>query len=132
MNSSKKRTNEFVFTTMQRVFVRFLEEIEVNKKTFRNYLSFRKPNFRPRNNILFSILLQFCKYAGTQICTIKYLLSFTYFNTVVSFNYTVCLSKKKKIHKHFNGEQVSYLCTTIASPKILSKLFELFIAKDFD
>ena len=33
-NSSKKRTNEFVFTTMRRVFVRFLEEIEDNKKTF--------------------------------------------------------------------------------------------------
>ena len=28
VNSSKKRTNEFVFTTMRRVFVRFLEEIE--------------------------------------------------------------------------------------------------------
>ena len=27
-NSSKKRTNEFLFTTMRRVFVRFLEEIE--------------------------------------------------------------------------------------------------------
>ena len=36
MNSSKKRTNEFVFTTMRRVFVRFLEEIEDTKKTFRN------------------------------------------------------------------------------------------------
>ena len=34
VNSSKKRTNEFVFTTMRRVFVRFLEEIEDNKKTF--------------------------------------------------------------------------------------------------
>ena len=41
MNSSKKRTNEFVFTTMQRVFVRFLEEIEDTKKTFRNYLTFK-------------------------------------------------------------------------------------------
>ena len=28
VNSSKKRTNEFVFTTMRPVFVRFLEEIE--------------------------------------------------------------------------------------------------------
>ena len=36
MNSSKKWTNEFVFTTMRRAFVRFLEEIETNKKTFRN------------------------------------------------------------------------------------------------
>ena len=36
MNSSKTRTNEFVFTTMQHVFVRFLEEIEDTKKTFRN------------------------------------------------------------------------------------------------
>ena len=36
MNSSKKRTNEFVFTTMRHVFVRFLEEIEDTKKSFRN------------------------------------------------------------------------------------------------
>ena len=36
VNSSKKRTNEFVFTTVRRVFIRFLEKIEVNKKTFRN------------------------------------------------------------------------------------------------
>ena len=34
VNSSKKRTNEFVFTTMRHVFVRFLEEIEDTKKTF--------------------------------------------------------------------------------------------------
>ena len=32
--SSKKRTNEFVFTTLRRVLVRFLEEIEDTKKTF--------------------------------------------------------------------------------------------------
>ena len=42
MNSSKKRTNEFVFTTMRRVFVRFLEEIEDTKNTFRNYLTFNR------------------------------------------------------------------------------------------
>ena len=35
-DSSKKRTNEFVFTSMRRVFVRFLEEIEDTKKAFRN------------------------------------------------------------------------------------------------
>ena len=35
VNSSKKRTNEFVLTTMRRVFIRFLEEIEDTKKTFR-------------------------------------------------------------------------------------------------
>ena len=40
VNSSKKRTNEFVFTSMRRFFVRFLEEIEDTKKTFRNYLTF--------------------------------------------------------------------------------------------
>ena len=38
--SSKKRTNEFDFTTMIFVFVRFLEEIEDIKKPFRNYLTF--------------------------------------------------------------------------------------------
>ena len=36
VNSTKKRTNEFIFTTMQRIFIRFMEEIEVNKKTFQN------------------------------------------------------------------------------------------------
>ena len=41
VNSSKKRKNEFVLTTIRRVFVRFLEEIEDTKKTFRNYLTFR-------------------------------------------------------------------------------------------
>ena len=40
VNSSKKRTNEFVFTTIRRVFVRFLEEIEDTQKTFRNCLTF--------------------------------------------------------------------------------------------
>ena len=34
VNSSKKQTNEFVFTTMRRVFVHFSEEIEDPKKTF--------------------------------------------------------------------------------------------------
>ena len=36
VNFSKKQTNEFVFTTMRRVFVCFLEEIEDTKKAFRN------------------------------------------------------------------------------------------------
>ena len=41
VNSSKKWTIEFVFTTMQRVFVCFLKEIEDTKKTFRNHLTFK-------------------------------------------------------------------------------------------
>ena len=32
LNSSKKRTNEFVFTSMRHVFVRFLEESSDRKK----------------------------------------------------------------------------------------------------
>ena len=45
VNSSKKRTNEFVFTTMRRVFVRFVEEIEDTKKTFRKMLTLvNRPN----------------------------------------------------------------------------------------
>ena len=35
-DSSEKRTNEFVFTSMRLVFVRFLEEIDDLKKPFRN------------------------------------------------------------------------------------------------
>ena len=34
--SSKKQTNKFNITTMRLIFVRFLEEIEDIKKTFRN------------------------------------------------------------------------------------------------
>ena len=40
VNSSKTRTNEFVFTTIRHVFVWFLEEFEDTKKTFRNYLTY--------------------------------------------------------------------------------------------
>jgi hypothetical protein len=36
VNFSKKRMNEFIFTTMRRVVVRFSEEIEDTKKAFRN------------------------------------------------------------------------------------------------
>ena len=42
VNSSKKRTNEFVFTSMRCVFILFLEEIEDSKKAFRNYLTFNE------------------------------------------------------------------------------------------
>ena len=34
--SSKKRTNEFIFTTMGLVFANFFEEIEDTKKIFQN------------------------------------------------------------------------------------------------
>ena len=40
-DSFEKRMNEFVFTSMRRVFVRFLEESSARKKTFRDYLTFR-------------------------------------------------------------------------------------------
>ena len=60
VNSSKKRTNEFIFTTMRRVFVCFLEEIEDSKKAFRNYLTFR---IKAKNLLKISIIdLLFTKY----------------------------------------------------------------------
>ena len=34
VNSSKKRTNEFIFTTMRCVFVRFLEKMKTAKEPF--------------------------------------------------------------------------------------------------
>ena len=47
-DSSKKRTNEFSFTTMQHVFVRFLEEIEAGQD---------------RNNLFLKVLdTQWCSY----------------------------------------------------------------------
>ena len=39
-DSSRNRTNEFVFTSMRRVIVRFLEESSARKKPFRDYLTF--------------------------------------------------------------------------------------------
>ena len=45
VNSSKKLTNEFIFTSMRRIFVRFLEEIEDSKKAFKNYLTFKSDFF---------------------------------------------------------------------------------------
>ena len=53
--------NEFVFTTMRRVFVHFVEEIEDTKKTFLNYLTCRKDiadsrSFSSPCFIIFSIL----------------------------------------------------------------------------
>ena len=47
-DSSKKRTNEFVFTSMRHVFVRFLEESSARKKTFRDYLTFSLELFSDR------------------------------------------------------------------------------------
>ena len=44
LNSSKIQMNEFFFTNMRRVFVRFFEEIEDSKKAFRNYLTFKSLN----------------------------------------------------------------------------------------
>ena len=41
MNSSKKQTNEIVFTTVRPVFVRFLEEFEDTKMTFQNQQAFK-------------------------------------------------------------------------------------------
>ena len=42
-DSPKKRTNEFVFTSLRRVFVRFLGESSARKKSFRDYLTFTIP-----------------------------------------------------------------------------------------
>ena len=44
-DSPKKRTNEFVFTSMRRVFVRFLGESLARKKSFRDYLTFKVPEY---------------------------------------------------------------------------------------
>ena len=38
-NSSKKRMNEYIFSSMRCVFARYLEEIEDSKKAFRNHLT---------------------------------------------------------------------------------------------
>ena len=51
-DSSKKRTNEFVFTSMRRVFVHFLEESSARKKQFRDYLTFSSEGFQQHFSII--------------------------------------------------------------------------------
>ena len=41
-NSPKKRTYEFVFTTMTISFIRILGEFKDTKQSFRNYLTFKE------------------------------------------------------------------------------------------
>ena len=65
-DSSKKRTHEFVFTSMQRVFVRFLDESSARKKSFRDYLTFKfKKYFK---NFLFAPWLLKKGWAFDSIC----------------------------------------------------------------
>ena len=68
MNSSKKWTYEFVFTTMRCVFLCFLEEIEDSKKSFRNYLIFSKEEkvdkIVAQMKILWNIHVEFYKWAS--------------------------------------------------------------------
>ena len=45
LNSPKKQTNEFVFTTTTNSFVRFLGEFKDTKKSFKNYLTLHNPVF---------------------------------------------------------------------------------------
>ena len=49
VNSSKKRTNEFGFTTMQRVFVTFLKKLKTSKKPFEITSPFDEPYFKFTN-----------------------------------------------------------------------------------
>jgi hypothetical protein len=55
-DSSKKRMNEFVFTSKRRVFVRFLEESSARNKTFRDYLTFNPLN----KNVALFVQLEKC------------------------------------------------------------------------
>ena len=64
MNSSKKRTNEFVFATMRRVFIRFLEEIEDTTKTFRNYRTFTMTVINPPERKLAKLTSVHCVKVG--------------------------------------------------------------------
>ena len=53
-DSPKKRTNEFIFTSMRHVFVRFLGESSARTKTFRDYLT-----FKICTKIVFNYVLQY-------------------------------------------------------------------------
>ena len=64
INSSKKRTNEFIFTTMRHVFVHFLEDIEDTKKNFRNYQTFSK---NQKETVFLFAIFRLHKIAGSFI-----------------------------------------------------------------
>ena len=63
-NSPKKRTNKFVFTTTTNSFVHFLGEFEDTKKSFRNYLTFRKHqnNWKMSSNFVAFLEKLNCSY----------------------------------------------------------------------
>ena len=55
VNSSKKRAYEFFFTSMRRVFICFLEEIEGSKEAFRNFLTFSQKTARRFFQVFFNV-----------------------------------------------------------------------------
>ena len=61
-DSSKKRTNEFVFTSIRRVFVRFFEESSAREKTFRDYLTFK--DLQKKLDSLFHSSSAYCGLKG--------------------------------------------------------------------
>ena len=64
--SSNKQTDEFVFTSMRIVLVRFLEEIDDPKKPFRNQLTFSKLEeiftYCPKSQDWRSLCPVFCEF----------------------------------------------------------------------
>ena len=84
--SSKKRTNEFVFTSMRIVFVRFLEEIDDLKKPFRNLLTFTVCDFTI--SILKSTQCLF-------VCLSFYLTPFPWINLRAKYIYGFFLTRRR-------------------------------------
>ena len=92
LNSSKKWTNGFVFTTMRCAFICFLEDIEDYKKAFRNYLTFKicKLNLLAcRTAVSYSLLIS---------CFIPFLLFFFWISNVLKKKPLYCLSKLQTFH----------------------------------
>ena len=61
-NSPKKRLNEFVFNTMTNSFVCFLGEFQDPKKSFRNYLTFKKFQFPNQIPNSWDVNCKICHY----------------------------------------------------------------------
>ena len=71
MNSSKKRTNEFVFTSMRHVFVRFLGESSARKKRFEIYWPLAD-NFKSGSTVVASLICPPLVYSMTDSCDAKF------------------------------------------------------------
>ena len=124
-DSSKNRTNEFVFTGMRHVFVRFFWRILGQKKTFRDYLTFilltrsRKKIENCKPQLLFS-----------QNCFVAQKIWFTLLSIIFSPSFvlkiTLIISNQK--HSNRNRENSGFVLVAESLRYIKSNCVSTYIS----